>query len=1656
MRRFQLLMIVLLSFMAINLSGQNANKNKAALSEGFEGGAIPTGWVNDSDWQVISWSYNTGSYGAYISSSGTHRLVSPLLSIDGTSTMDFYAKSASVGSAFKLAYSTDLTNWTDVPSGSVSLTESFAQYSIDLSVIGTGNYYIAFVYNLNLTSIYLDDVAGPEIVPEAPSAATNPTPADAATDIAISSDLTWENGAGGGEPTGYKVYFGTDGEGSTTPTNIENGTSQATQTYTPATSLEYGTTYYWQIVPTNSEGDAASCPIWSFTTEANPVQPIPYSEDFEAVADWGLPTNWSSNFTYSVKSDHGVSSSKGLSVLMWSSTSSAEAITTAVGPLSSTGNQIQFEYRIVNNSNYPNSPTALGASDKIDIKVSTDDGSTFTTVHTIDQSNHVSSSDFATTTINLDAVYNSETIKIKFLSTWGEGEYFVDIDNVEVREVAANPELLAGASELTFQNVPVSLAHTQTLNILNDGGGTLEITDGDITFTGTDAADFSLGTVTYPIQLGAGENIDLDVTYTASSAGSKSATMEIVNNGASGTASITLTASSYDLYTNYFQDFETTAADAMPEKWSKIDNGDGWAAVDDSDNAYESAKYLLMTSSTQISGDLIVATPGFEIGSSRLVFMAKRNNYVSTLSVGTMSDPTDATTFNEIQSIDLTETYTEYEVDFSSYSGTDVYVALKHNLENSYSSIFIDNVTWEDVPTTPICEVNTTNINWGDVTLNEVDTETFTITNAGVGTLTINDGDFTFSGTNSDEFSVDDVSYPIELAEEESAEVTLSFIPQSAGSHTGTLEITHNGNNSPTSITLEGSGYDGIVEDFNGAFPPDGWTADDAWKALTFSTYEGDGGAWFNPGSEVTEAKLISPKLTVENGDLFSFFAKKANEDAVLKVMYTEDTASRNWSELDTYTITNTDYEEKSTSLSLDGDYFIAIAGSGVAFTSAYVDFIKGPSVAGTYSTTFTVTDTETGDPVSGAEINIDEKVITTNASGLAYVELENGSYPYTITLAGYFDASGTITVDNNPVNENVSIDPITSFDVNFTVQEDGTADPIQGAVINIDGSTLTTDNSGLAAINLENGTYTYTVTATGYLDQSSSVTINGASEAVSVSLVPVSGYTVTFTVNDDATADPIDGATINIEGTNITTDASGMADIVLENGTFTYTVTATGYTDQTGSVTVNNANEDITVNLATIPTYDAIFAITDIETGNPIENATIDINGSTLNTDSDGNANIQLENGTYDYTINATDYIEETGSVTINNATETINAALSPVDEITATFNVTDEDGAAIESAEISINGTTITTDASGIASIALDDGTYEYTITANGYAPHTGEVTISGEDAEVNVTLTSVYELTFVVNNEAGDPIEGAFVVIGENFFTTDANGQITVEALNGTYYYTVTKADYEMVSGEVTVDGADVTENVTLRLVYFVYFTVNDEDDNPIEGATVTVEDSTLTTTASGETQIELPNGTYQVSISKDGYETVSDEFTVQNAGLDISVTLPMVQNDYTVTFNVTNDEANVLDGAEVSFTDGTDTWTAVTDADGLATFNNIVNGDYDYTVTKTDYETATGSLTVADSDVTTDVEMAPVGIANTTPANFNMYPNPTKGIVNIQFEGTYNIMVLNSVGQVVLTNKKHNNATIDLTNQADGIYFIRIQNATNLFSKQVVVE
>ncbi len=130
-------------------------------------------------------------------------------------------------------------------------------------------------------------ISGMDEYTQTPASVSLSSPSNGATNVSLNPTLRWQ---AADRADHYKVYVGTDGGGATTPTNLVNGSTTADVSYA-LSNLAGNTTYYWQIVPTNNQGDGTASAIWSFTT-ISIVASFPFSEGFESVTPPALPDGW--------------------------------------------------------------------------------------------------------------------------------------------------------------------------------------------------------------------------------------------------------------------------------------------------------------------------------------------------------------------------------------------------------------------------------------------------------------------------------------------------------------------------------------------------------------------------------------------------------------------------------------------------------------------------------------------------------------------------------------------------------------------------------------------------------------------------------------------------------------------------------------------------------------------------------------------------------------------------------------------------------------------------------------------------------------------------------------------------------------------------------------------------------------------------------------------------------------------------------------------------------------------------------------------------------------------------------------------------------------------------------------------------------------------
>jgi len=186
----------------------------------------------------------------------------------------------------------------------------------------------------------------------------------------------------------------------------------------------------------------------------------------------------------------------------------------------------------------------------------------------------------------------------------------------------------------------------------------------------------------------------------------------------------------------------------------------------------------------------------------------------------------------------------------------------------------------------------------------------------------------------------------------------------------------------------------------------------------------------------------------------------------------------------------------------------------------------------------------------------------------------------------------------------------------------------------------------------------------------------HSATGNLTITVVPSAGADITFTVSE-AIKGLIEGATVIIEGQSYTTDATGSVTAYLLVGDNAYTISKFGYADATGSVTVvDGVNQTIPVELSKLPTYNVLFAVTDIA-NTPIDGATITIyDGTTAlpsQTTAMGLTQFQIPNGTYTYDVVATGFGSKLAQPLV------VDGADVPI-SITLTEPMTDPFGLLIE----------------------------------------------------------------------------------------------------------------------------------------------------------------------------------------------------------------------------------------------------------------------------------------------------------------------------------------------------------------------------------------
>lgn len=328
------------------------------------------------------------------------------------------------------------------------------------------------------------------------------------------------------------------------------------------------------------------------------------------------------------------------------------------------------------------------------------------------------------------------------------GTLAVPVSGTGVASTSSPTYLLTpSASSVSFGKILVGSSASQSVTLANTGNSSVSISQISVSGTG-----FTASGVTPPVTLSAGQSVSLLVKFSPGVAGSLTGSVTVVSNASNSPATISLAGTGVQ-----------PQISVVP---TSVNFGNVTVGITNTQTVTVSNPGSANLSVTQAT----VSGTGFGLSAVTLPL---------TLAPG--------------GSAALTVSFKA-----ASASSTTGALTLVSNAPNSPLSVALSGTG-----VSPVLQLsaNPTALSFGSVTIGSNGTQTVTLTNTGNSAVTILQ--ISVAGTG---FSYSGLALPITLSAGQSTSFNVIFAPATSGSLTGTATAVSNATNSPTTISLSGSG----------------------------------------------------------------------------------------------------------------------------------------------------------------------------------------------------------------------------------------------------------------------------------------------------------------------------------------------------------------------------------------------------------------------------------------------------------------------------------------------------------------------------------------------------------------------------------------------------------------------------------------------------------------------------------------------------------------------------------------------------------------------------------------------------------------------------------------------------------------------------------
>ncbi len=312
----------------------------------------------------------------------------------------------------------------------------------------------------------------------------------------------------------------------------------------------------------------------------------------------------------------------------------------------------------------------------------------------------------------------------------------------------------------------------------------------------------------------------------------------------------------------------------------------------------------------------------------KFTYKAQSSTYAEKLAVSLCTAQDGATATVELFSNDniINIGYVTAVVDIPASTAGPLYLGFHGFSDVDQYFLFVDDILVRVLPTVPIFTAPT-EVAFGETEMSVEKSETITISNNGIGTIDIAADAIGISGTDLAMFDwTTDATFPVSLAEDESFDITVKYLPTALVAHTASLDILANAKVNHA-IALSGIGMDYTMtiphtENFDAVeIPalPGGWrglvsSTSDYAKVQTIATSGASSspnvGRLYNYGDDAADLILVSNAIptskTVLNTLQVLFTAKGGAGSSIIVGTMSDCDDIATFSAFETVTLTTT------------------------------------------------------------------------------------------------------------------------------------------------------------------------------------------------------------------------------------------------------------------------------------------------------------------------------------------------------------------------------------------------------------------------------------------------------------------------------------------------------------------------------------------------------------------------------------------------------------------------------------------------------------------------------------------------------------------------------------------------------------------------------